>query len=62
MILQRAAVVVENVRLAERTFRIRLHQPEIARSIRPGQFLMLKIPGTTDPLLGRRFLPMRHPR
>ena len=55
MILQRAAVVVENVRLAERTFRIRLHQPEIARSIRPGQFLMLKIPGTTDPLLGRPF-------
>ncbi|WP_020470925.1 dihydroorotate dehydrogenase electron transfer subunit [Zavarzinella formosa] len=55
MILQRPAVTVENVQLAERTFRIRLEQPEIARSIRPGQFLMLRIPETTDPLLGRPF-------
>ena len=55
MILQRTASVLENVRLAERTFRIRLRQPEIAQSIRPGQFLMLRIPGTTDPLLGRPF-------
>lgn len=55
MILQRTASVLENVQLAERTYRIRLEQPEIARSIRPGQFLMLRIPGTTDPLLGRPF-------
>lgn len=55
MILQRTALTVENVTLAERTFRIRLEQPEIAAAIRPGQFLMLRIPGTTDPLLGRPF-------
>lgn len=55
MILHRPATTLENVPIAERTFRIRLEQPEIARSIRPGQFLMLRIPGTTDPLLGRPF-------
>src|SRR5205823_11979870 len=26
-----------------------------ARVIRPGQFIMLRLPGTTDPLLGRPF-------
>jgi dihydroorotate dehydrogenase electron transfer subunit len=55
MIVQRLAEVLENVPMAERTFRVRLNCPEIARSIRPGQFLMLRLPGTTDPLLGRPF-------
>jgi dihydroorotate dehydrogenase electron transfer subunit len=49
------APVLQNVRLAERTFRVRLHAPDIAAAIRPGQFLMLRWPGTTDPLLGRAF-------
>jgi dihydroorotate dehydrogenase electron transfer subunit len=47
--------VVENVVLAQRTYRIRLHGPELAAAIRPGQFLMLRLPATTDPLLGRPF-------
>jgi dihydroorotate dehydrogenase electron transfer subunit len=55
MILQRHAVVVENASLAERTFRVRSIVPEIAAAIRPGQFVMLRLPGTTDPLLGRPF-------
>src|SRR3954452_6215133 len=55
MMLQRTARTVENVPLAERTFRIRLDCPEIAAAIRPGQFLMLRLPGTSDPLLGRPF-------
>lgn len=55
MILQRTARTIENVPLAERTFRIRLECPEIAAAIRPGQFLMLRLPGTSDPLLGRPF-------
>ena len=50
-----AAPVLENLPLARDTYRIRLHAPEIARRIRPGQFVMLKLPGTTDPLLGRPF-------
>jgi dihydroorotate dehydrogenase electron transfer subunit len=47
--------VVENVRLARDTYRVRLEAPELAAAIRPGQFLMLRLPGTTDPLLGRPF-------
>jgi dihydroorotate dehydrogenase electron transfer subunit len=55
MTYQRTAHTVENVRLAERTFRIRLDCPEVAEAIRPGQFVMLRLPGTNDPLLGRPF-------
>jgi len=47
--------VAGNIRLARDTYRIRLHGPELARAIRPGQFVMLRLPGTTDPLLGRPF-------
>jgi dihydroorotate dehydrogenase electron transfer subunit len=50
-----ATRVIENVPLARATFRIRLHAPELARSIRPGQFVMLRISSGTDPLLGRPF-------
>jgi dihydroorotate dehydrogenase electron transfer subunit len=50
-----SASVTENVQLAHNTYRIRLHVPELARAIRPGQFLMLRLPNTTDPLLGRAF-------
>jgi dihydroorotate dehydrogenase electron transfer subunit len=50
-----AAVVRENVALARQTYRIRLHAPELARAIRPGQFVMLRLPGHSDPLLGRPF-------
>lgn len=55
MMRQVVAEVVENVLLAERTWRVRIRCPEIAPIIRPGQFLMLRLPGTTDPLLGRPF-------
>jgi dihydroorotate dehydrogenase electron transfer subunit len=47
--------VREHVRLARDTYRIRLHGPELAAAIRPGQFVMLRLPRTTDPLLGRPF-------
>lgn len=45
--------IVENVRLARDTYRVRVTCPEIARRIVPGQFVMLRIAGTNDPLLGR---------
>jgi dihydroorotate dehydrogenase electron transfer subunit len=51
----RSARVIEHVPLAERTFRVRLECPDIARAIRPGQFVMLRLPNTTDPLLARPF-------
>ncbi|MFO0808325.1 MAG: dihydroorotate dehydrogenase electron transfer subunit [Gemmataceae bacterium] len=53
--LQRSAVVIDNVRLARDTFRIRLACPAIAAAIRPGQFVMLRLLGGSDPLLGRPF-------
>jgi dihydroorotate dehydrogenase electron transfer subunit len=48
-------VVLENVPLARATWRIRLGGADLAQRIRPGQFVMLRLPGTTDPLLGRPF-------
>jgi dihydroorotate dehydrogenase electron transfer subunit len=54
-VFHRTARVLEHVALAERTFRIRLECPDIAGAIRPGQFVMLRLPNTTDPLLGRPF-------
>jgi dihydroorotate dehydrogenase electron transfer subunit len=48
-----AAAIVENVTLAKDTLRVRLECPAIARQIRPGQFVMLRIAGMNDPLIGR---------
>ena len=50
---QRQVTVLENLQLAESTYRVRFLCPEIARRIVPGQFLMLKLAGWNDPLLGR---------
>src|SRR2546421_9300356 len=51
----RPARVADHVRLAARPFRFRLDGPEVAAAIRPGQFVMLRLPNTADPLLGRPF-------
>ena len=45
--------LVENVRLARDTFRLRFHAAEIARRILPGQFLMVRLAAGNDPLLAR---------
>jgi dihydroorotate dehydrogenase electron transfer subunit len=52
---QITAPVMENVRLARDTYRLRFHAPELARLICPGQFMMVRLRGITDPLLGRPF-------
>jgi dihydroorotate dehydrogenase electron transfer subunit len=52
---QRTARVLDHTTLAERTYRIRLDCPDLAGAIRPGQFVMLRLPNTSDPLLGRPF-------
>ena len=51
--VQIAAPIVENVRLAKDTYRVRFHAPPIARRITPGQFVMLRVAGLADPLIGR---------
>ena len=53
--IQERVEVVLNRRLARDTFLIRLHCPALAKSIRPGQFLMIRLDGPNDPLLGRPF-------
>src|SRR6516164_9676499 len=47
--------VLADSRLARSTYLIRLQAPTLARAIRPGHFLMLRLPGGTVPLLGRPF-------
>jgi dihydroorotate dehydrogenase electron transfer subunit len=54
-LLHASVAVTANEPLARNTFRIRLHAPDLAAAIRPGQFLMLRLPGVTDPLLGRPY-------
>lgn len=53
--VHRRVPIVENVPIARDTYRMRLADPTIAGSIRPGQFVMIR-PGaedSSDPLLGR---------
>jgi dihydroorotate dehydrogenase electron transfer subunit len=45
--------VIKNVRIARDTYRVRFACPEIARRIVPGQFVMVRLAGMNDPLLGR---------
>jgi len=52
---QRTVAILENVAMARDTFRLRLDDPAMARSIRPGQFLMIRPSGGSDPLLARPF-------
>ncbi len=51
--VQQDVVIAENVRVARDTYRLRCECPEIARRALPGQFLMLRLAGVNDPLLGR---------
>ena len=52
---QWTARVRENVVVARDTLRMRIDAPALAAAVRPGQFLMLRPAGGTDPLLGRPF-------
>jgi dihydroorotate dehydrogenase electron transfer subunit len=45
--------IVENVQIAQSTIRIRVECPQIAGKIVPGQFVMMRLAGCDDPLLGR---------
>src|SRR5262245_60290310 len=52
---QLKAKVLLNAKLARDTYRIRLDCPAMARAIRPGQFVMLRLLQDNDPLLARPF-------
>jgi len=49
------ATVIENVCSARDTYRMRIDAPAIAERIAPGQFLMVRLAGHVDPMLGRAF-------
>jgi dihydroorotate dehydrogenase electron transfer subunit len=51
--LHLSATVIENVAVARDTYRLRLACPELARRIVPGQFVMIRLAGSDDPLLAR---------
>jgi dihydroorotate dehydrogenase electron transfer subunit len=51
--VQQTVEIVQNVELARDTWRVRFRFPELARRITPGQFVMLRLAGYNDPLLGR---------
>lgn len=51
--VQATAEIIENVELARDTWRVRFRFPELARRVTPGQFVMLRLAGYNDPLLGR---------
>lgn len=52
---QRVATVAGNVSIARDTYRLSLEDPDTARAILPGQFVMIRPDRGTDPLLGRAF-------
>ena len=45
--------ILENVEIARNTYRLRFESPQMSRRFLPGQFLMLRLAGLQDPLLGR---------
>jgi dihydroorotate dehydrogenase electron transfer subunit len=45
--------ILEFQRLARDTYRIRVAAPTIAARIVPGQFVMMRLSGSSDPLIGR---------
>ena len=51
--VQCSVPIMENVCIARDTYRVRVACPGIAERIVPGQFVMLRIAGTNDPLIGR---------
>lgn len=49
------AQIVEHRRVAEQTYRLRLHSPSISAEARAGQFVMVRLGTFHDPLLRRPF-------
>ena len=56
-VVRSGATIVENTPIARDTYRLKIADPELARRILPGQFVMIRTgaEGASDPLLGRPF-------
>lgn len=53
--MQERAEVIENFKVARDQFLLAVKAPQISKEVSPGQFVMIKIDKTTDPLLPRPF-------
>lgn len=49
------ATILENETIAKDTMRLRVQAPDMAAQVLPGQFFMIRHPGSNDPLIGRAF-------
>lgn len=54
-VFQEDALIIDQKRMAQATYRLRLRSPLIARSAKTGQFVMLQIRKGAEPLLRRPF-------
>lgn len=55
------AEVTASDEIATKTIRLRVRAPEISQSVAPGQFLMIRMAGFDDPLIGRALAMYRAP-
>ncbi len=53
--MRERAEVIENFKVARNQFLLAVKAPHISKEVSPGQFVMIKINETTDPLLPRPF-------
>ena len=51
--VQETVDIVANEQIAQDTFRLRFRCPSMAKKLRPGQFLMVRLSHFDDPLIGR---------
>lgn len=51
--LHQTVPVTANLQVARDTYRLQIECPQIAARILPGQFVMLRLTGVNDPLIGR---------
>ncbi len=49
------AKILLNEKIADGTYKLRLEAPAVASKITPGQFVMVRLAGFDDPMLGRAF-------
>ncbi|MDR3198990.1 MAG: dihydroorotate dehydrogenase electron transfer subunit [Planctomycetaceae bacterium] len=54
-----SGIIERNFRLTEQTFRLTLVTQGVLPTVNAGQFVMLRLPNRTDPLLGRPFAVYR---
>lgn len=50
-----SAKIIQNLEVADATYRMRFECPELASRALPGQFFMVRVSGCDDPLIGRPF-------